>query len=88
MEGHKGSLVHGRGVQSDLVPQLCGLNAREADGDRRDQMAALDRPPVKLRTTVTEQHPKTILSFNQSPDTRSTEQSKPIAGATNSTTFV
>jgi DNA repair photolyase len=28
----------------------------------------LDGPPVKLRTTVTEEHPKTILTFNQSPD--------------------
>ena len=31
-------------------------------------MEALDGPPVKLRTTVTEEHPRTILSFNQSPD--------------------
>lgn len=31
-------------------------------------MEALDGPPVKLRTTVTEEHPKTILSFNESPD--------------------
>ncbi|AKH41736.1 hypothetical protein WYH_00680 [Croceibacterium atlanticum] len=31
-------------------------------------MEALDGPPVKLRTSVTEEFPKTILSFNQSPD--------------------
>ncbi len=31
-------------------------------------MEALDGPPVKLRTTVTEEFPKTIISFNQSPD--------------------
>ena len=31
-------------------------------------MESLDGPPVKLRTTVTEERPKTILSFNQSPD--------------------
>src|SRR5687767_3272513 len=31
-------------------------------------MAALDGPPVKLRTTVTEEHPKTVLTFNTSPD--------------------
>lgn len=31
-------------------------------------METLDGPPVKLRTTVTEEHPRTILSFNQSPD--------------------
>ena len=31
-------------------------------------MEALDGPPVKLRTSVTEEHPKSILSFNASPD--------------------
>jgi DNA repair photolyase len=31
-------------------------------------MEKLDGPPIKLRTTVTEEHPKTILTFNQSPD--------------------
>jgi len=58
----------GRGAQSADVPQRFGLAAREADGDWRDAMEALDGPPVKLRTTVTEESPKTILSFNQSPD--------------------
>lgn len=60
--------IHGRGAQSGAVPQRFGLAAREADGDWRDHMAALDGPPVKLRTTVTEEFPKTIVSFNQSPD--------------------
>ncbi|TNE43921.1 MAG: PA0069 family radical SAM protein, partial [Sphingomonadales bacterium] len=41
---------------------------REPDGDWRDYMEQLDGPPVKLRTQVTEEHPKTILSFNRSPD--------------------
>jgi DNA repair photolyase len=44
------------------------LAGREADGDWRDHVAALDGDPPKLRTTVVEEHPKTILSFNQSPD--------------------
>ena len=61
-------IVHGRGAQSALVPQRFGLAAREADGDWRDDMGLVDGPPVKLRTQVTEEHPKTILSFNQSPD--------------------
>ena len=59
---------HGRGAQSAAVPQRFGLSARVADGDWRDAMEALDGPPVKLRTTVTEEHPKTILTFNKSPD--------------------
>lgn len=61
-------LVKGRGAQSSTVPERFGLAARESDGDWRDAMEALDGPPVKLRTIVTEDHPKTILSFNQSPD--------------------
>ena len=60
--------VHGRGAQSGSVPQRFGLAERQADGDWRDWMEKLDGPPVKLRTTVTEEHPRTILTFNQSPD--------------------
>jgi len=60
--------VGGRGAQSRAIPQRFGLAEREADGDWRDWMETLDGPPVKLRTTVTEERPKTILTFNQSPD--------------------
>jgi len=59
---------HGRGAQSALVPQRFNLPDRQEDGDWRDYVQLLDGPPVKLRTTVTEEHPKTIVSFNQSPD--------------------
>lgn len=58
----------GRGAPNAKVPTRFGLPERELDGDWRDHVEALDGPPVKLRTTVTEEHPKTILSFNQSPD--------------------
>ncbi|WP_231958672.1 PA0069 family radical SAM protein [Altererythrobacter sp. B11] len=68
MEKRKDPAIHGRGAQSAAVPRRFGLATREADGDWRDAMEALDGPPVKLRTTVTEEHPRTILSFNQSPD--------------------
>ena len=60
--------LHGRGAQSSAVPTRFGLATREADGDWRDYVEALDGPPIKLRTTVTEERPKTILSFNRSPD--------------------
>lgn len=60
--------VAGRGAQGSLTPTRFGLARREVDGDWRDHMEALDGPPVKLVTTVTEERPKTILSFNQSPD--------------------
>ena len=60
--------MQGCGAQSRVVPQRFGLADREADGDWRDYMELLDGPPVKLRTTVIEERPKTILTFNQSPD--------------------
>ncbi|MEO1920642.1 MAG: PA0069 family radical SAM protein [Sphingomonadaceae bacterium] len=60
--------VHGRGAQSANIPTRFGLATRELDGDWRDHVATLDGPPVKLRTSVTEERPKSILSFNRSPD--------------------
>lgn len=68
MERRLEPAVTGRGAQGALVPTRFGLAAREADGDWRDYMEQLDGPPLKLRTTVTEERPKTILSFNTSPD--------------------
>ncbi len=64
--------IAGRGAQGSRVPTRFGLAEREIDGDWRDYMEQLARddggPPVKLRTSVTEERPKTILSFNTSPD--------------------
>ena len=60
--------VSGRGAQSGAVPERFGLATRELDGDWRDHMEVLDGPAPKLRTHVTEEHPKSILSFNRSPD--------------------
>ncbi|QKG71708.1 PA0069 family radical SAM protein [Erythrobacter mangrovi] len=68
MERRLAPELSGRGAQSGAVPTRFGLATREVDGDWRDYMESLDGPPVKLRTTVTEERPKTILSFNQSPD--------------------
>jgi len=58
----------GRGAQSGALFGRFGLAAREADGDWRDAEARIDGEPPPLRTTVTLEHPKTILSRNQSPD--------------------
>ncbi|WP_370297533.1 PA0069 family radical SAM protein [Qipengyuania mesophila] len=72
MERRLAPAIAGRGAQGSEVSARFGLATRETDGDWRDymeQLASLEgSPPVKLRTTVTEEHPKTILSFNQSPD--------------------
>lgn len=60
--------IHGRGAPSAAVPQRCGLSAREADGDWLDAQGGVDGPAPKLRTTVTEERARSILSFNRSPD--------------------
>ena len=65
------SIVSGRGAQSAAVSTRFGLASREEDQDWREHMRALaaqEGPPAKLRTEVTEEHPRSILSFNQSPD--------------------
>ena len=68
MERRLEPAVGGRGAQGARVPTRFGLAEREVDGDWRDHMELLDGPPVKLRTSVTEERPRTILTFNQSPD--------------------
>jgi DNA repair photolyase len=60
--------IQGRGAQSDSVPGRFGLPDRELDGDWLDAIDDVDGPAPKLRTSVTEEYPKTILSFNKSPD--------------------
>ena len=60
--------VHGRGAQSASIPTRFGLATRESDGDWLDAREDIDGPGPKLRTTVTEEHPRSILTFNRSPD--------------------
>ncbi len=68
MERRLASKITGRGAQSSAVPDRFGLATREVDGDWRDHMEVLDGRPPPLRTHVTEEKPRSILSFNQSPD--------------------
>ena len=60
--------VKGRGAQSDSVSTRFGLATRTTDGDWRDVAEDLDGPAPRLRTEVTIEKPRSILSFNQSPD--------------------
>ncbi|MFM9935733.1 MAG: PA0069 family radical SAM protein [Novosphingobium sp.] len=62
------SRINGRGAQSANVPTRFGLATREADGDWRDAATEVDGPGPKLRTSVTEEIPKSVLSYNRSPD--------------------
>jgi DNA repair photolyase len=58
----------GRGATRNDVPQRFNLAAREADGDWRDEAEIVDGAPPRLRTTVTVERPKTIITRNASPD--------------------
>jgi len=60
--------IKGRGAVSGQASTRFNLPAREADGDWLDALTDVDGPAPALRTSVTEEHPRTILSFNASPD--------------------
>jgi len=60
--------IRGRGAQSGELSRRFNLPGREMDGDWRDEQELVDGPGPKLRTTVTEEHPRTIVTFNRSPD--------------------
>ena len=57
-----------RGATVNIASDRFGLPGRETDGDWLDQREGLDGEPPPLRTTVTVEHARTILSRNQSPD--------------------
>ncbi|HWI85781.1 MAG TPA: PA0069 family radical SAM protein, partial [Sphingomonas sp.] len=58
----------GRGATVNETPRRFNLKAREEDGDWLDARTGLDEPAPPLRTTVTVEHPRTIITRNQSPD--------------------
>ena len=58
----------GRGATINQTPQRFNLKAREEDGDWLDARDDLDGDAPPLRTTVTVEKPRTIISRNQSPD--------------------
>lgn len=58
----------GRGATLNETPQRFNLQARHADGDWLDARADLDGEAPPLRTSVTVERPKTIITRNQSPD--------------------
>ncbi|MFM5907021.1 MAG: radical SAM protein, partial [Novosphingobium sp.] len=62
------SPVRGRGAQSGAVSRRFGLAERAIDGDWVDERAGIDGDAPKLRTTVTEEHARSIISRNTSPD--------------------
>jgi DNA repair photolyase len=57
-----------RGATINAESRRFRLPEREADGDWLDARDAVDGAPPRLRTTVTVEQPRTIISRNQSPD--------------------
>ena len=57
----------GRGAPENRTPTRFNLPEREADGDWLDEREHWEHSPP-LRTTVTVEHPRTIITRNQSPD--------------------
>lgn len=60
--------VFGRGAPANPRPTRTGSLDRAADGDWLDAAEDVDGTPPPLRTTVTVEHPKTIITRNTSPD--------------------
>ncbi|HEY0085208.1 MAG TPA: PA0069 family radical SAM protein [Allosphingosinicella sp.] len=59
---------HGRGAPENRTPTRFNLPVREADGDWLDAREEVDGEAPPLRTTITVEKPKTIISRNTSPD--------------------
>src|SRR6476661_980640 len=57
----------GRGATRNPTPTRFNLQERAVEGDWLDQVEAVDGVP-RRRTTVTIEHPKSILTRNSSPD--------------------
>ncbi|WP_404713061.1 PA0069 family radical SAM protein [Sphingomonas sp. MMS24-J13] len=58
----------GRGAPVNATPQRFNLQAREVDGDWLDARDEIDGEEPAVRTTVTIEKPRTIITRNQSPD--------------------
>jgi DNA repair photolyase len=69
-----------RGATTNVVSSRFNLPRREADGDWLDMRAEIDGEPPPVRTTVTILKPKSIISYNKSPDVPFDLSINPIVG--------
>ncbi|QUT04297.1 PA0069 family radical SAM protein [Sphingobium phenoxybenzoativorans] len=70
----------GRGATRNEASTRFQLPMREADGDWLDALESIDGQPPKLRTTVTVEHPRTIITRNASPDIAFDQSINPYRG--------
>ncbi len=58
----------GRGAPENRTPTRFNLAERQPDGDWLDDRTVQDGGPPALRTSVTVEQPRTVISYNRSPD--------------------
>jgi DNA repair photolyase len=69
-----------RGATVNTASTRFNLPKTEVDGDWLDMRQTIDGAPPLLRTTVTVEHPKTIITRNQSPDIHFDRSVNPYRG--------
>ncbi len=74
------SKIAGRGATDNAVSKRFNLPEREGDGDWLDEQHLIDGAPPRVRTTVTVLKPKTIISYNKSPDVPFDRSINPLVG--------
>lgn len=72
--------VAGRGAPANTSPSRFNLKARVTDGDWLDERESIDGVVAPLKTHVTVERPKTILSRNSSPDIQFDKSVNPYRG--------
>lgn len=77
---HRPDARHGRGAPENRTPTRFGLALREADGDWLDAREELDGGLPPLRTSVTIEKPRTIITRNGSPDLNFDRSINPYRG--------
>ena len=77
-----------RGATLNSESQRFNLPQTEADGDWLDMREGIDGVAPKLRTTVTVETPRTIISRNASPDVPFDRSINPYRGCDHAYTVV
>ena len=76
--------IYGRGATQNATSKRFNLPEREADGDWLDAQTLIDGNAPGQRTTVTVLKPKTIISYNKSPDVPFDRSINPLVGCEHS----
>ncbi len=69
-----------RGATENALSRRFGNPGAEQDGDWLDAREAIDGPVVTVRTTVQSMKPRTIISYNRSPDVPFDRSINPYVG--------